>query len=103
MKSPKKRNSKSKGRSTSVDFSASANTRKPAPSTISSTDNTPQRLLARRSKTAPSTLPTPASLNGGQPDYVLVCCYILVYLELGWLVLLLWRSWGSPTSWFLPT
>ncbi|KAL2211033.1 hypothetical protein CC79DRAFT_1366406 [Sarocladium strictum] len=107
MKSHKKRRSKSKGRSSSVDFSFTKSPPPPvsAPSnkaTASSKTSSPQRVPARRSKTAPSFIPSAASLGGTKPDYVLVSCYVLLYLELGWLALVLWRSWGSPSSWLLP-
>lgn len=39
-----------------------------------------------------------ASTSSGEPDWVLFFCYILLYLEAGWLVMLLWRTFGR--SWF---
>lgn len=32
--------------------------------------------------------------TAGRPDYLLVCCFVLVYLELGWLILLVLRSYS---------
>jgi hypothetical protein len=52
------------------------------------------RLALRRAQTAPSTISqgtTPA-----KPDWMLVCCYMLIYLELGWIIMSVWRSLGKP-------
>lgn len=55
------------------------------------------RPLPRRAQTAP-----PKAITGrssGRPDYVLTFCYMLVYLEVGWLFTLLWRSYVKPGDW----
>lgn len=52
------------------------------------------RPSPRRANTAPSRVLT--GQKSTRPDWILVFCYMLVYLELGWLVMLLWRSYGRP-------
>jgi len=34
------------------------------------------------------------STSSRRPDYVLTACYILVYLELGWLIMMLVRAYS---------
>ena len=50
--------------------------------------------LTRRAQTAPAKAIT--GRKSKHPDWILVFCYMLVYLELGWLVTFLWRSYGKP-------
>lgn len=38
--------------------------------------------------------PTASSSPRPKPDYVLVLCYILVYLEVGWLIFMALRSYS---------
>lgn len=52
------------------------------------------RPSPRRSHTAPSRVLT--GQKPKRPDWFLVCCYMLVYLEVAWLVMILWRSYGKP-------
>jgi hypothetical protein len=52
----------------------------------------PSRPLPRRVVTAPSKVQTAPA--GKSLDRVLVFCYVLVYLELAWLILLLLRSYS---------
>lgn len=48
----------------------------------------------RRVKSAPATVPTSDGPPSKNPDYILTFCFVLVYLELGWLILLLLRSYS---------
>lgn len=41
---------------------------------------------------------TPLKNGGGRADYILVLCYVLVYLELAWLILSLLRNFSSAQS-----
>jgi hypothetical protein len=56
-----------------------------------------QRPSPHRASTAPATVNTTGQ-KSTRPDWILTCCYMLVYLELGWLVTLLWRSYGRPVD-----
>lgn len=33
-------------------------------------------------------------MNSRRPDYFLVSCYVIIYLELGWLILMLLRTYS---------
>lgn len=59
---------------------------------------TKTRPLARRAHTAPAnvSLSEDDNTTTPRPDWILTICYMLIYLELGWLVTLLWRSCGKP-------
>jgi hypothetical protein len=48
----------------------------------------------RRVKSAPAMVQTGDGPPPKSPDYVLTFCFVLVYLELGWLILLLLRSYS---------
>lgn len=50
------------------------------------------RPLAQRIKTAPAAIQTPQKKP--ELDLILVFCFILLYLELGWLILLLLHSYS---------
>lgn len=60
---------------------------------------TPIRLTRpspQRAHTAPSRVIT--GEKSSRPDYVLVFCYMLVYLEFGWLIMMLWRAFAMSGS-----
>lgn len=52
----------------------------------------------QRAHTAPSKFIT--GQKSSRPDYVLVFCYMLVYLEFGWLVMMIWRAFARGDSFF---
>lgn len=56
-----------------------------------------QRPLFRRARSAPSRVIT--GQTSRHPDYVLVFSYMLLYLELGWLVMVIWWSIGRSQQW----
>lgn len=64
----------------------------PLPRHASPTPQPIPRPNLRRVKSAPATVQIGSPPK--RPDYVLACCFVLVYLELGWLILLLLRSYS---------
>jgi hypothetical protein len=56
-----------------------------------------QRPIFRRARSAPSRVIT--GQKSRHPDYVLVFSYMLLYLELGWLVMVIWWSIGRSQQW----
>lgn len=68
----------------------------PTTAQSSSSQDQPERPKARRANTAPSKVIT--GQKSERPDWVLVFCYMLVYLEVGWLITLIWRSLGKDWS-----
>ena len=51
--------------------------------------------LQRRAKSAPSTKHDGGPVSPRRPDYTLALCFVLLYLELAWLILMLLRSYHS--------
>lgn len=72
----------------------------PAPSIMSSDNNSVPRDAAnnaprppsQRSKTAPSVIQRTSRLKSQRSDCILVACFILVYFELAWLIMVLLHS-----------
>jgi hypothetical protein len=54
------------------------------------------RPSPKRAHTAPSRFIT--GQKSSRPDYVLVFCYMLVYLEVGWLIMMIWRAFAIGGS-----
>lgn len=54
------------------------------------------RPSPQRAHTAPSRVIT--GQKSSRPDYVLVFCYMLVYLEVGWLIMMIWRTFAIGSS-----
>lgn len=58
----------------------------------------PELQADRRDKTPPPVPPKHDSAGPRQqppePDYILVLCYILVYLEIAWLIIMVLRSYS---------
>lgn len=52
----------------------------------------------QRAHTAPSRVITGEQTS--RPDYVLAFCYMLIYLECGWLVMMVWRAFAMGGSLF---
>ncbi|KAI6778132.1 uncharacterized protein J7T54_001936 [Emericellopsis cladophorae] len=53
-----------------------------------------ERPSLRRAQTAPSKVITGPDRT--KPDWMLAFSYMLIYLELGWLIMVIWRSLAKP-------
>ncbi|KAG9251109.1 uncharacterized protein F5Z01DRAFT_639514 [Emericellopsis atlantica] len=55
-----------------------------------------ERPSLRRAQTAPSKVIT--GPNRTKPNWMLAFSYMLIYLELGWLIMVIWRSLAKPLN-----